>query len=99
MRDSWRILRSDRRVKKTYHYLNVDGPRDRQVVVTTKNLDADPTSGAFVMCLSCVSNTCEHCKFVSIMVTQGAAFEGNRADAPPIDAMPSDQESFSGESE
>lgn len=94
----WAIARSDVRARKTYHYLNVAGKRDRAICVTTAALDAGGT-GAFAMCINCKSNTCEHAVFVAECVTMGVATIGeerHRDSAPPPSDAPVDIEHFHG---
>lgn len=94
--DWWAIVRSRETARKTYHYLNVAGKHDRHVVVTTAG--AQQTRGAFMMCIDCRSNVCEHALFVAECVTMGVTSLGTAAppDAAPLpDTPPDDLEQWS----
>lgn len=93
-RDWWAIVRSRETDRKTYHYLNVAGTGERQIVVTTAG--AEQTRGAFVMCIDCRSNSCEHAAFVAECVTMGVATLGTETrDAAPVpDRPPDDLDTF-----
>lgn len=96
----WAITHSRDVGRKTYHYLNVAGKRDRAIVVTTSRLDVG--RGAFAMCVNCVTTDCDHARFVAECLTMGVTTIGeerHRDSAPPPAEPPADLEQWRGHDE